>query len=76
MVDDNPPHQLRGDGEKMPAVLPVHRPLGEELEVGLVDDGRRVEPVVAPLAGELARGQDFELVVDDRHEAVERFPVA
>ena len=33
----------------MPAVLPVDFTLAEQLQVGLVDDGRRVEPLVSPL---------------------------
>ena len=43
VVDQDPPHQLRGDREEVRAVLPVERRAGPiELQVRLVDEGRRL----------------------------------
>src|SRR5690349_4815646 len=75
VVDENPPHQLRGNREEVSAVLPVHFSLGEQLDVSLIDDGGGLQPVVAPLARQLPRGNRPEFLVDDRDQAVERLTV-
>src|SRR4029453_15688171 len=71
VIDENPPHQLSGDREEVSAVLPVHLSLGKQLDVSLVDDGGRLQAVVAPLACELPRGNGPKLLVDDGDQAVE-----
>ena len=64
VLDEDAAHQLRRDGEEeaayepcqrgMSTVLPVDVALPKELEVRFVDDGRRVEPILPPFAGQLA----------------------
>ena len=55
LVDENPPHQLGSHREEVPAVLPVDLALPEKAEIRLVDDGGRLQVVVPPFAGEMAR---------------------
>ena len=76
VIDEDAAHHLRGDGEEVAAILPVDVALIEQLQVGLVDDGGGLQPVVPPLARELARGQRIELVVDERDQTVERVTAA
>ena len=76
VIDENSPHQLRGNGEEVPAVLPVHLPLAEQLQIGFVDDRRRLQAIVAPLARELPGRQRPEFLVDDRDEAFQRLLVS
>ena len=60
----------------MRAVLPVDAPLIDQLYVRLVDQGRRLQRAVAALVGEMAAGDDVQLVVDERDELVERRSIA
>jgi hypothetical protein len=61
MVDEDPPHQLRGDAEEVRATLPVPS-LPGELEVGLVDERGGLEGVIPPLAGQVPGSELVELV--------------
>jgi len=72
VIDEDTPHQLRGNREEMPTILPVDLALAEQLHVGFVDDHRGLEAIVAPFAREMARGQRVQLVIDQRDEPVER----
>jgi hypothetical protein len=53
MVDEDPPHHLRGDGEKMPTILPIDLALTEQLDVRLTHHCRRLHAVLAPFARQL-----------------------
>ena len=57
VVHDDAPHQLCGDAEEVRAILPVNRPLPNELEIGLVHERRGLQRVIAPLAREVPRRQ-------------------
>ena len=71
MIDDDAPHELRGEREEVAAVLPVDVPLSEQLEVGLVDHDRRLQPIVAPFVLQLPRRQRAQLLVHQRHQLIE-----
>jgi hypothetical protein len=71
VVDEDAPHQLRGDAEEVAAVLPVDLALVEQPQIRLVDHRGDLQAIVAPFTIQLARGQRPQLVVDERHEAVE-----
>jgi len=72
VVDQDPPHHLRGDREEVPAVVPVDLALSEQLDVRLVHHGGRLHPVVSPFVRQLPGCEHPQLVVDNRHQPVER----
>src|SRR5205085_12565177 len=78
VVHKDAPHRLRGDAEKMGAVLPADSPLIHQLQERFMDERRGLQGVVAPLAPEVAGGQPAQLGVNLRQQAVERVlaPVA
>ncbi len=76
MVDQDPPHRLRGDREEVPAVLPLDSGLVDQPEVGLVDERGRLQRLVRPFAAELAPGDRAQLAVDPRHQALGRAVLA
>ena len=47
------------------------RPLIEQLQICLVDDGGDLETVVPALAPQLARGNRTQLAMNERHELLE-----
>ena len=71
-LDQNTAHQLRGYGEEMGPILPLHPLVIHEADVGLVDQGGRLEAVVAALTSHAAVRQPAQLRIDDRRQAVER----
>ena len=62
--------------EEVRATLPVHPLERHELQVGLVDQGRRVERVIGSLGDQLPVGHPSELLVDEWEEGVEGGTVA
>ena len=76
VIHDDSPHQLRRDAEEMRAILPVNRPLPNELEIGLVDERRGLQRVIAPLARQVPRSQRVQFGVDKRDQPVERLRTA
>jgi hypothetical protein len=76
VVDENPSHQLRGDGEEVRPVLPLHAALIDELQIRLVHQRRRLERMVGSLARKVPFGQRLQLPVDHRHHLVEGFRAA
>src|SRR5262249_19016506 len=75
VVEQDAPHDLRGNGKKMGAVLPVDAPLIDQLQIGFVDEDGRLNGAVAPLARGAARRDDAQLVVDERNETIEGLTV-
>jgi hypothetical protein len=76
VVDEDLAHGAGGDAEEMRAVLPVDRAAADELEVGLVDEGRGLERVPRALVPEIGAGAAAQLVVHEREERVERTRVS
>jgi hypothetical protein len=77
MGDEDAAHGLGGCGEEVAPTAPILRlvPAGEP-EVGLVDEGRRLEGLAGPLAGQLPGGQPAQFVADQREEPLGRLAVA
>jgi hypothetical protein len=76
VIDENSPHQLRRDREEVGTVLPVGVALIDQLEVRLVDDGRRLQTIGPPLASEMPRCDRAKLVMHERNQLVEGFLAA
>jgi len=76
MVDENPPHHLRGDAKKVRATLPVDVALFDKTQVRLVDERGGLEGVTVPLTVQLTRSDATQLAVDERQQAIERGPIA
>ncbi len=64
VVHEDPSHRLRGDREKMRAVLPGDAVEPDQLDVRFVDDRRCVERVVTPLPTQMPTRNLTQLVVD------------
>jgi hypothetical protein len=71
MLDQNTAHQLRGYGEEMGPILPLHPLVIHEADVGLIDQRACLKVVVGALASHVPVRQPAELPVDDRRQLVE-----
>ena len=71
MIDQDAPHRLRGNAKEMRAVLPSHRPLVDELQKSLVDEGRGLQRVVGTFFSQVAGRELPQLAMNLRHQAVE-----
>ena len=70
VIDEDLPHHLRGHGEKVDAVLPIHGVTACEAQVGFVDQGRGLKCMAPALTGQTASGNAAQFVVDDRNQGV------
>ena len=76
VVDEDAPHHLSGDPEKMRAVLPVLASLIDQTHVRLVDQCRGLKGVVPALLPYVAPGHPMQFAVDDLHQPAFRLPIA
>lgn len=53
LIDQDAPHHLRRDGEEMGAILPFHRLLVDQAQVGFVNESRCLQSVAAALAPQI-----------------------
>jgi hypothetical protein len=65
-----------GYAEELRPVLPRRPLLIDQSQVGLVDEGRRLQRVIAPFTAEVGRGALVEILVKQRHELVSRASVS
>ena len=72
VVDQDAPHEPRGDGEKVGAILPLYLIDPRQTQIRLMHQRGRVEGVAFVLAAELAVREAVQLVVHDGHETIER----
>lgn len=56
----------------MAAILPAGLVPAEEPHTHLVDECRRLKGEIPPFPGEVPQGQAMQLVVNERHELLER----
>ena len=63
---------MRGDGEEVRAILPVDVPLADQFEVGLADERGGLQRADPPFARHVARRDQVQLLVDERHQTFER----
>ena len=75
VLHEDPPHRLRGHGEKMRAILPFHPLPADEPQVGLVDDGGGLKRVAWSFPPEIPLGHSMQLAVDEGDQPVQGAPV-
>jgi hypothetical protein len=76
VLDQNLPHEARGDAAEVRPAFPAHLRLVHELQVSFVHQRRRLQRVVRPFASEVAAREAPQLGVNDRHEPLGRGLVA
>ena len=76
VIDQDPPHRLRGDRQEIVAVRRGQLTLVQEPEVHLVNERRGRERVIGRFPTELPTGDLTQLVVDERYEPLEGFTIA
>ena len=76
VVHEDAAHHPRGHGEEVCAVVPCHCLAVAQADIGLVDEGRRLEAVPYALARHAASRDAMELLVDERDQLLEGVLVA
>jgi hypothetical protein len=71
MIDDNLAHRACRYGKKMAPVVEANAFLAGQLEIGLMDEARRVECVPPFIPPDVIPRDPAELVIDEGDEAVE-----
>jgi len=64
VVDEDASHQIRGNREKVCAVLPTDAPLVYQPQIGLVDQRGRRKRMVVALAAQVGARDRAQFVVD------------
>jgi hypothetical protein len=72
MVNEDAPHYLRRDSEKVDAVLPGQVLLVDQAEVGFVDESSSLQGVLAMFTTEVAMRQAVEFLINERHQLLKR----
>jgi hypothetical protein len=76
MVNQNAAHRLRGDTEKVCAILPIHTCLIYEFEIGFVHERGRLQGVIRTLLAQVVIRQPPQFVVNERHQTRRRVFIA
>src|ERR1019366_2973315 len=71
MINQNAPHELGRNREKMGAILPLHVLVIHQPHIGFVDQGTRLEAMSRPLTSHVASREAVEFVINDWSQAVE-----
>jgi len=58
------------------AILPGNVPLSDELDVGLINQGGRLQTMASSLSAHVVAGQAAQFRIDERYQFIERFFVA
>ena len=72
VIDEQPAHRLRAEREAVRASLPLAAAFVLKPQPRLVDERRRLQRVIAPLAREISAGDAAQLAVDQRKQLVRR----
>lgn len=70
-VNQNPPHDLCAQGEKVSAIVPVDAFDVDQTNVRFVDECRGLQRVAGALVPHVPVRQTAQLLVDERGEAIE-----
>jgi hypothetical protein len=70
MIDQHSSDRRRGESEEVGLVVESDVILMDEAEVGLVDQGRRLEGVVRPFLAKERRCHSMEVLVQDFEQAI------
>ena len=65
MVDQNAPHHLGRNGEKMGTILPLHVLVIHQAHVGFVDQSGGLQAIAGAFASHVAARQAVEFVIND-----------
>ena len=76
MVHENAAHDSRGDGQEVRAVLPRHVVSGNQPQIRLVDERRRLQTVTDGLMTDVPPRDAMEFIVDERNQPFEGTVVA
>ena len=76
MIDQNLAHQVGRDAEELRAAGALHLRLVHQPQVGLVDQRRRLQRVVRPLAADIGGREAAQFAVDERHQFAQCLLVA
>jgi hypothetical protein len=76
MVYENAPHQLRRHAEKLRSITPVGPLLIEYFQVQLIHESCRLQCVLAAFATKIGHSETVQLVVNERHQPIERTHIA
>lgn len=68
-VDENSPHQLRGDREEMSSILPINIRPANQPDVCLINQCCRLQRMIRPLAGQVPPREPLKLSLHARHES-------
>lgn len=71
VADQDSPHGAGARGEEVGPAPPADAVELNQLQIGLVDEGRRTQGVVGPLPAELALREPAQLLVNHRQQPVE-----
>ena len=76
VVEQDAPHQLRGDPKKVGTILPLDLPLINQPDKSLVHQGRGLHRVTRTLSPHVASREPMQLVVHQRQQLSQRRLVA
>ena len=65
MINQQASHYLCSNSKKMSAILPIHPRLIDEAQVGLVNQGGRLQGVIRPFTPQIIRRKLAQFIVDD-----------
>ena len=76
MIDQDTPHEPCAHGQKVCAIVPVDPLHLDQSQVGLVHQGGRLKAVTGPFTGHAAARNPRKLILNQRHQFVQRRIVA
>ena len=76
VVHQDAAHGLGEDGEELHPAFELYLAAAQQTQEGLVDQGRGLQGVARALPRQVGTGQGPQVLEDQRHQAVERLPVA
>jgi hypothetical protein len=72
MVNEDSPHELSRDGKEVDAIIPSHRAVPHQSQIGLVHECGTLECVIGSLPEQTVSGETAKLFVDQRDELLPR----
>ena len=76
MVHEDASHHFGGDSQEVRAILPVDALMADQPEVGLMNERRRLERMVAPLSTQISCSACSQISMDKLEETVTCFLVS
>jgi hypothetical protein len=76
VVDENPPHDLRGDAIELRTIPPLYAPLIDEPKVRFMNERRWLQRVSGELVSKVSRRDPPQFFINLRHQLGERLIVA